>query len=213
MENQPQSNDPIAVKYNQTFFVLRLVPIRVVKTDPLYATNFAARTLDASAIDEGTDVPGEKIIRLVLSSIQKRQYEDQNIPIEKQEELTGYRDNLLRACQAYAAHPLAGVWANSPYLHNGSVPNLYQLLLPAARRVKEFYTGDLEFDPVNVGYVSDGRRGGFKFDTTIPGNWNTGHEFGASLTHDQRMDLIEYLKALTLPGTGYRLVAPQPDCP
>jgi cytochrome c5 len=212
MENQPQSNDPVAVRHNQTFFVLRLVPLPIVKTDPLYATNFAERTLDASAIGEGKDVQGEKIIQLVLSSIQKRQYEDQNIPIEKQEELNGYRDNLIRVCKAYEAHPLAGVWATSPYLHNGSVPNLYQLLLPAAERVKEFYTGDLEFDPVNVGYVSDGRRGGFKFDTTIPGNWNTGHEFAASLTHDQRMDLIEYLKALTFPGTGYR-VAPQPDCP
>lgn len=213
MENQPQSNDPVAVKYNQTFFVLRLIPLWEVKTDPLYATNFAERTLDATAIDEGKDVPGEKIIPVVLSSIQKRQFEDQKIPLDRQEQLEGYRGNLLRACKAYAAHPLAGIWANSPYLHNGSVPNLYQLLLPAAERVKEFYTGDLEFDPVNVGYVSDGRRGGFKVDTTIPGNWNTGHEFGAELTHDQRMDLIEYLKALTFPGTGYRLVAPQPDCP
>jgi len=213
MENKPEPNDPVAVKYNQTFFVLRLFPLNVIGTDPLDAANFAERTLDASSIDEGKDVPGAKIIALVLSSTQSRQYENLGIPIEEQEKLNGFRANNLRACKAYPARPLAGVWANSPYLHNASVPNLYQLLLPAAQRVKKFYTGDLEFDPVNVGYVSDGKQGGFEVDTTIPGNWNTGHEYGTSLNHQQRMDLIEFLKALKFPASGYRLVDPKPDCP
>ncbi|HZI48953.1 MAG TPA: di-heme-cytochrome C peroxidase, partial [Pyrinomonadaceae bacterium] len=197
MEKQPDQNDPVAVKYKQTFFVLRLFPVNVVGTDPLDATNFAERTLDASAIDEGKDVPGAKIIALVLSSTQTRQYESLGIPIDEQEKLNGYRANNLRACKAYPARPLAGVWANSPYLHNASVPNLYELLLPAAQRSKKFYTGNVEFDPVNVGFVSDGKQGGFLVDTTIPGNWNTGHEYGTSLNHQQRMDLIEYLKALS----------------
>jgi hypothetical protein len=177
------------------------------------AENFAERRLDASAIDEGKDVPGAQIIGLVLSSIMKRQYDDLKVPATEQPALNGFRDNLLRACHAYPARPLAGVWATSPYLHNSSVPNLYQLLLPADQRLKEFYTGDVEFDPVNVGYVSDGKRGGFKLDTRIPGNRNTGHEYGTSLSHDQRMDLIEYLKALAFPDKDYTLIAPQASCP
>lgn len=214
MENRPDPKDSVAVKYDQRFLVLRLFPLSEIKTDPLDATNFADRRLDASAIGMGSDVDGGTIIALVLNSAQKRQYNtDPKTPLEEQEKLNGYRDNRLRACKAYPARPLAGVWANSPYLHNGSVPNLYQLLLPAAQRVKHFYTGDLEFDPVNVGFVSDGRRGGWSFDTTIPGNWNVGHEYGTLLSREQRMDLIEYLKALTLPASGYELIDPQPDCP
>jgi hypothetical protein len=215
LESQPEADDKVAVKNNKVYYVLRLFPLSEIKTDPLDAKNFAERRLDASMIDEGKDVPGAKIIGLVLSSAEKRQYDDLKIPADQQEVLNGYRDNLLRACQAYPARPLAGVWANSPYLHNGSVPNLYQLLLPADQRVKVFYTGDVEFDPVNVGYVSDGARGGFKLDTSIPGNWNTGHEYGTSMSHDQRMDLIEYLKALAFPADSDDIprVAPQPGCP
>jgi cytochrome c5 len=212
-ENQPEPGDAVAVQNTRTYFVIRLFPLSEIKTDPMDAKNFAERRLDASAIDEGKDVPGAQIIGLVLSSIMKRQYDDLKVPATEQPALNGFRDNLLRACLAYPARPLAGVWATSPYLHNGSVPNLYQLLLPAAKRVEEFYTGDVEFDPVNVGYVSDGKRGGFRLDTRIPGNRNTGHEYGTSLSHDQRMDLIEYLKALAFPDKDYPLIAPQASCP
>ncbi len=53
----------------------------------------------------------------------------------------------------YIARPLNGIWATAPYLHNGSVPTLYDLLLPAEQRPRTFYTGSNEFDPVKVGYV------------------------------------------------------------
>ncbi len=43
-----------------------------------------------------------------------------------------------------------GVWATPPFLHNGSVPNLYEMLLPAEKRTKKFYIGR-EFDPIKVG--------------------------------------------------------------
>lgn len=212
-ENQPQAGDAVAVKNNKTYFVLRLFPLDKIKTDPTNATNFAERTVDASSIQMGGNVPGAEIISMVLSGIIKRQYDELKIPLDQQEEWNGYRDNLLRACKAYAARPLAGVWANAPYLHNGSVPSLYQLLLPVAERDKVFFTGDVEFDPVNVGYVSKGLRGGFRFDTSITGNSNAGHQFGTSLKHEERMDLIEYLKGLKFPDKDYALVAPQAQCP
>ena len=116
---------------------------------------------------------------------------------------------------AYKARPLDGIWATAPYLHNGSVPNLYQLLLPAAQRASgaadaqcpsspcrdaTFYVGSRVFDPENVGFRFDEAAGGFKFDTSIPGNWNTGHDgpaYGTStLTEEERRQLVEYLKKL-----------------
>ena len=94
----------------------------------------------------------------------------------------------------YKARPLNGIWATAPYLHNGSVPNLEQLLLPASKRVKSFYVGSREFDPVKVGYKHT--QGSFKFDTTKEGNFNTGHEYGTSLSDVERGQLIEYIKSL-----------------
>lgn len=99
--------------------------------------------------------------------------------------------------KGYEARPLNGIWASPPYLHNGSVPNLYQLLLPSDRRLKEFYTGTYEYDPVHVGYQTEASFGGEKFNATLPGNLNSGHDYGTGdLTDDQRWDLIEYLKSL-----------------
>ncbi len=97
----------------------------------------------------------------------------------------------------YIARPLNGIWATAPYLHNGSVPTLYDLLLPAEQRPTKFYTGSHEFDPVKVGYVTAaGGDNQFSFDTSLEGNSNKGHDFGASLTEPQRLALVEYLKAL-----------------
>ena len=105
---------------------------------------------------------------------------------------------------SYRARSLNGIWATAPYLHNGSVPSLYDLLLPvipkgekcAKARPKSFKVGAREFDPEIVGFKSTGYTG-FEFNTNLRGNRNIGHEYGAcSLTHDQRMELIEYLKSL-----------------
>lgn len=101
---------------------------------------------------------------------------------------------------AYKARPLNGIWATAPYLHNGSVPNLYDLLLPACApeqvaaaprnscRPERFTVGRREFDPVNVGFVSDlksdlavaaGAPSLFIFDTQLYGNRNGGHEYAS----------------------------------
>ena len=97
--------------------------------------------------------------------------------------------------RAYKARPLNGAWASSPYLHNGSVPTLYDLLLPPAERPARFAVGRLEYDPRKVGYVSDGEVP-WVLDTTVKGNSNQGHELGTTLTDDERWALVEYLKTL-----------------
>jgi processive rubber oxygenase RoxA-like protein len=107
-----------------------------------------------------------------------------------------------KALLAYKARPLNGVWTGGPYLHNGSVPNLYELLLPASQRTKSFYIGAWEFDPVKVGYVDEERAGSFLFDTRLKGNSNAGHEYGTGeygtdpFTDEEIWALVEYMKSL-----------------
>ena len=87
------------------------------------------------------------------------------------------KDWVIKANLGYRARPHDGVWATPPYLHNGSVPNLYQMLVPASRRSKKFYLGSARFDPKHVGYETTQFPGAFLMDTTLPGNSNAGHEF------------------------------------
>ena len=107
---------------------------------------------------------------------------------------------------AYKARSLNGIWATAPYLHNGSVPTLWELLLPADQRVKSFKVGAREFNPDKVGFEIGS--GGTDFKTDLQrGNFNKGHDRyclpnekeispGQCLTENQRWDLIEYLKSL-----------------
>jgi mono/diheme cytochrome c family protein len=116
---------------------------------------------------------------------------------------------------AYKGRPLAGVWATPPFLHNGSVPTLYDLLLPPDQRPQVFAVGTREFDPEKVGYVTDRTSdNSFTFRTRddagamIPGNSNTGHNYGnTSLTEEQRWALVEYLKAVGGRRDGNRIVS------
>lgn len=100
----------------------------------------------------------------------------------------------------YKARPLNGIWATAPYLHNGSVPNLYELLLPQEQRSKVFFLGSRELDAEKIGFVSTDKTPGtqaFLFDTTLKGNSNKGHTYGANeLTEQERLELLEYLKTL-----------------
>jgi hypothetical protein len=102
--------------------------------------------------------------------------------------------NNAIAVIGYKARPLNGIWATAPYLHNGSVPTLVELLKPAEDRAKTFHVGIQEFDPVNVGFKDDPTQP--LYDTTVEGNSNKGHEYGVDLSEDDRRDLLEYLKSL-----------------
>ncbi len=124
--------------------------------------------------------------------------------------------NPVTSLKSYKARSLNGIWATAPYLHNGSVPTLYDLLLPKKRpgdpqdgeyRPDKFEVGSREFDPDRVGLNSSGYEG-FTFDTSFPGNSNAGHEYASghtaqttgeilpALTKEQRLDLLQYLKTL-----------------
>ena len=96
----------------------------------------------------------------------------------------------------YQPIPLAGAWAGAPYLHNGSVANLTELLTPAPQRAARFTVGGRDFDPALVGYPADTATPGYVLDTTLPGNGNAGHEYGTTLPDSDKASLVEYLKTL-----------------
>ncbi len=99
----------------------------------------------------------------------------------------------------YIAAFLDGIWLRAPYLHNGSVPTLRDLLKPVAERPKVFHRGFDVYDPENVGFVTQGaeaQRIGTKYDVSERASGNHGHEFGVNLSAAEKDALIEYLKTL-----------------
>lgn len=111
-------------------------------------------------------------------------------------ETPGYRPPAepgVRVTGKYWAPALAGVWARAPYLHNGSVRTLAELLTPPARRAPAYRRGARDYDPVAVGFVEGGP---YLLDTRTPGNSNAGHDFGTGLSPGDKRDLIEHLKRL-----------------
>jgi cytochrome c peroxidase len=111
------------------------------------------------------------------------------------------RFSHFRKTFGYANSPLDGLWLRAPYLHNGSVPTLRDLLEPSDKRPKTFYRGYDVYDQKKVGFVADvsnekGREY-FEYNTDEPGNSNKGHEgkrYGTELPVAEKDALIEYLK-------------------
>ena len=110
------------------------------------------------------------------------------------------RGAKMRAAQdGYVARPLTGAWLLAPYLHNGSVPTLADLLAPPTQRPVVFWTGYDVLDPDRVGFVATGPEAeayGFRFDTHERGNGNGGHLYGTGLDDASRAALLAYLRTL-----------------
>ncbi|MBB3189913.1 hypothetical protein [Halomonas cerina] len=110
-----------------------------------------------------------------------------------------YRFRHFRKTDGYANQPLDGLWLRAPYLHNGSVPTLHDLLLPPAERPVAFVRGLDVLDGTKGGFVApactpgEPLEKGFCFDTRLPGNGNQGHVYGTGLTAEERAVLLDYL--------------------
>ena len=114
----------------------------------------------------------------------------------------------------YSTMPLDGVWARAPYLHNGSVPTIWDLLSPSGLRPKAFTLGAIAYDTTDLGFrrenLTRAPGGGFVdqagrpysgaafvLDTRLRANGNAGHEgpaYGTTLSDDDKRALIEFLK-------------------
>ncbi len=165
-------------------------------------------SLNVSALTVG------EALNLVGIMIREKYYQDRNFNESEQACFDGFGAlDMPQQPMAYKARPLEGIWATPPFLHNGSVPNIYQLLSPVSERAEKFFVGRREYDPVTLGYdTTPLSKSGFWFDTSLEGNLNTGHEFragyvpykpgnppqygviGPELTPDERWQIIEYLK-------------------
>ncbi|QMS91333.1 cytochrome c [Nostoc edaphicum CCNP1411] len=111
-----------------------------------------------------------------------------------------WRFKSFRKTNGYANMPLDGVWLRGPYLHNGSVPTLRDLLEKPENRPQEFYRGYDVIDREKVGFVSDvaeeNGKNYFKFDTKLDGNSNSGHLYGVDLSPEEKDAIVEYMKKL-----------------
>lgn len=190
----------------ERYLNVELIDIAHIGTDPSQAEDMKNRRVALpDSLGIKTNEFGPALGRLVELTM-NRWYDDQRppIPADVRETMNGHRANGIQALLKYKVRPLNGIWATPPYLHNGSVPNLYALLSPVDERPAVFYLGDREYDPKNVGYRGDKISGGFTFDTSLPGNHDTGHQFtdkpgasgkiGRRLSPQERYAIIEFLK-------------------
>jgi hypothetical protein len=218
--------------FGKQFIKINMIPLKSIGTDPLMAMNFVnpALNVDPGVVrkflpdkyQDAEKVPRAEMLSAVVRNVIGRQIAAFSPPLDQQQllELSGYHlpvekggpapPNLV----AYKARPLNGVWATAPFLHNGSVSSLYQLLLPDSEREKSFDVGGKGFDVKKVGFLSSETGNRFKFNTIdtagkpIPGNGNHGHsgkshtairtEDGQwrNFTDEERYHLIEYIKTL-----------------
>jgi mono/diheme cytochrome c family protein len=178
--------------YSERLLELPMIPLETIGTDPNNALAFQ-RTFDGSALGIGTQ-PMAAGLKFISDQILAKQGAETSGP------------NEIRALSAYRARPLDGIWAAAPYLHNGSVLTLDELLGPPAERRSSFkLSTQPELDSERLGLIEPAE--GFEFDTSQTGNSNAGHEFrkapegtkgviGRALSEQDRSDLIEFLKTL-----------------
>jgi hypothetical protein len=172
--------------------------VQQVGTDPLRARNFAMPLEDEKPFTRG--------LQAVAAEVKDHAHVEANSGEHRG--LLDLPEQQIRwlTTLGYVARRLEGVWATAPYLHNGSVPTLDDLLKPEDQRPVCFPLGHREYDPVKLGYVSECSQVPaaelsrfFVYDTRIAGNSNRGHNYGTHLSSYDREALLEYLKVMDPP--------------
>ncbi len=166
----------------------QLMPLAEIGTDPNRAESFL-RPQDG--------LPFHQALAQEVETLENTVYQQANISQEEIEQHEYNGPPVWRGTGEYQSRLLSGIWSTAPYLHNGSVPTLYDLLLPVDQRPATFQLGSREYDPVKVGYVTEKAEDSrFTYDITTHGGANTGHEYGVDLDDEERWALVEYLKTL-----------------
>jgi hypothetical protein len=194
------------------FIKIMRVDHEAVGTDPLYievlASRFAETGMLADTLFKGQKVvPAVQLFMGTVRATVDQGLADLHLSDSERVAYSGYRFSPPSSpgdkprpysppsLTGLKAGPLLGVWATGPFLHNGSVPNLDELLSPPERRSKVFWVGNRELDNQKLGFISTEAPARFMFDTRLPGNSNTGHKYPEKpYTEKERRELIEYLK-------------------
>lgn len=192
----------------QRNIVATMIPLPEIGTDPTMATNIISRKSKTGILQGQPVLPLSSIPSKLGSealSVQVVRYGVVGIlvdgldPVILNKGLSAFlgaaQKNATRQ-PSYKARPLNGIWASAPFLHNGSVPNLWELLQKPEQRVTHFNVGSWKMDPVKVGFATDAEPATSQFDTLLQGNSNKGHEYGSQLSDKEKWELIEYLKTL-----------------
>lgn len=192
---------------------------RIPETAPI--SNLLKMTVAKTLLDRKKDITKEALATALGLDrpplVETDEAVPQPAPGRRSPEKQAQLDLCLRESApnlGYTSRPLNGIWATGPYLHNGSVPTLHDLLLPPDQRPKSFYVGTREFDPEHVGYLTikedlskqtpRERAEGNTFEFIsrdeqglgIDANSNAGHDYGNASLEGEREALIEYLKSL-----------------
>jgi mono/diheme cytochrome c family protein len=163
-----------------------LLALDKIGTDEGRALSFAAKLGDRSFSDA---------LKEALGKIKEQAYKDAKVSAAEAKEFDGKRGSGWRTTGRYARRSLVGIWATPPYLHNGSVPTLADLLSPPKDRLATFPLGHRDYDVEKLGYTTRVRgQPKFTFDTRLPGNGNKGHDYGTDLSPGDKAALLEYLK-------------------
>ncbi len=210
----------------QAYLNLKIIDLDDIGTDPSQAKVLSTRRVDVTGLNLETDVcalvefeqNGNVVEALkyvpvqdsasgnfglslgaVVERTNQHWFKQNYTPQAKQKRMQGGRPNCLQTGQGYKARPLNGVWATAPFLHNGSVATIYDLLTPAAQRPVFIELGNPAFDPTKLGLKQSKKigeyntsldnkgspaatedyssKGFFILDTRQMGNHNTGHSF------------------------------------
>jgi len=175
-----------------------------------YTAEDANLLKDCAGVKAGTAFTGNsfaKTVQVAVDNIKQKAYAAEGIDAAQQRRMedldqhgsVAWRDTLLDTKPPYgpyAARPLYGIWAAAPFLHNGSVPTLYDLLLPPEQRPKKFALGARAYDPVKLGFAvgTSCDQQDCIVDTALTGDGNGGHLWGTDLSEADRRALLEYLK-------------------
>jgi hypothetical protein len=179
-------------------------PIGATLSNPAPATDLLANSVVGTLI-AGTFRGDDAIQRAIQLDLDNMQRSRQLSAAGKLKLVHDSLKDLFRVPPAavkgaYEARVLYGVWATAPYLHNGSVPTLWELLTPPKDRKPTFMVGSRLFDAKDVGFVTDQspfKSGNFAADpANANGNGNGGHVYGTTLSESDRRALLEYLKTL-----------------
>lgn len=197
---------------------MKVVPLERIGTDRMQAVGFAAETYDARKLGLGESLGGPEGLAYVVERIKQQAYRDAGIAESDWPDYDGFgRTNPAEAIApcGYKARPLVGIWATPPFLHNGAVPSVYDLL--SEQRPARPILGNREFDPKHLGMQQVAGADTLTLDTNLRGNSNRGHWFtndesrpgriGRAFTDAERFALIEYLKSTTYADYPAKTVA------